>query len=221
MRHLPRKRGVRCQGPPSAHDRRWLCFGTVVRAPGCLDPGPTSGVDHDLARKPVSGSRPQSRLGRLAAHRILGSEFAAAGALTASATGAIRRQQCGGTMLSVRNAQASGGPTRQVRGRHEARPDRFPAGSRRPATEFAQALAVLRSDAAPMPKTQLRVSWGASSARLGVALCHFDFEPIARASSGRCTRSRARRPRPRRDPVPRRRAIDRKRRDNVRRCSAC
>ncbi len=143
------------------------------------------------ARKPPPSAIPQSRLGRLA--RI---GMAAGGMAAGAAAEGLKRLSRGeppdfrGALLSAPNAKRLAERLARLRGAAMKVGQLVSLqGEDMLPKEFAQALAVLRAQATPMPLQQLRRvlgrEYGSGWERRFV---HFDYEPVAAASIGQVHR---------------------------------
>jgi predicted unusual protein kinase regulating ubiquinone biosynthesis (AarF/ABC1/UbiB family) len=148
-----------------------------------------------LTRKQKPAVIPQTRLGRLARIGLAAAELAA-GSVLEGLQGLARsgRAKTGSAAFSVRNARRLAARLAHLRGAAMKLgqmislqgDDVLPA-------EFAQALAVLRAEAAPMPPAQLRRVLGREYGKgWETRFANFDFEPVAAASIGQVHHVRAR-----------------------------
>src|SRR5688572_1952949 len=144
--------------------------------------------------KPPSSPVPQSRLGRLARIGFAAGELA----MGAAAQGLKRMAQgqapdFAGALLSGPNAARLAGRLARLRGAAMKLGQILSLqGEDVLPKEFAQALAILRSQASPMPPEQVRRVMGRKygkgwEKRFG----HFEWEPLAAASIGQVHRATA------------------------------
>jgi predicted unusual protein kinase regulating ubiquinone biosynthesis (AarF/ABC1/UbiB family) len=148
-----------------------------------------------VAERFKPASVPQTRLGRLARVGLAAAELAVGGAvdgLRQLARAGPRSADRG--LLSARNAQRLAARLARLRGAAmKLGQIASLQGDDVLPPEFAQALAVLRTEAAPMPVAQLR---GVLGRELGkgweARFAQFPFEPVAAASIGQVHRVRTR-----------------------------
>src|SRR5436309_3130821 len=155
------------------------CLGDSTDTAGDPDCVPTASVTLPLTRRPHPAPVPQTRLGRLARIGLAAAELAAVGALE-GLRGLARsdRGTMGSAVFSARNAQRLAARLAQLRGAAMKLGQIVSLqGEDMLPPEFAQALAVLRSGAAPIPTSQLRRVLGREYGK-GWEACfaHFDFE---------------------------------------------